>query len=125
MTAGTIPLQFIFLEARKQLRPTRASGGSLILPLPKHNNAVLSIHDHSTSTGSFLSAFHLLQYCRANAIMYNSNLRLNATLIADETEHFFFLLEICREKYTRLFLEPANENPCFCFLFIMNCPTKE
>lgn len=100
MTAGTIPLQFIFLEARKQLRPTRASGGSLILPLPKHNNAVLSIRDHSTSTGSFLSAFHLLQYCRANAIMYNSNLRLNATLIADETEHFFFFYWKYAEKST-------------------------
>lgn len=117
MTAGTTPLQCSFWEARKQLRPTRAGGGSLIPPLPKHNNAVLSICDHSTSTGSFLSAFHLLQYCRANAIMYNSNFRLNATLIADETEHFFFSIGNIQRKLHLLIFRTCKWKSLF-LLFI-------
>lgn len=78
-----------FWGGKKQPRPTRARSWSLILSLPKHNNTVLSICNHSTSVGSLVFALHLLQYCRANARIYNFNLRLNATLSAEEKDQFF------------------------------------
>lgn len=66
------------------------------------------------------SPFSLPQYCRVNARMYNSSLRLNATLIANE-KYQPFLLEISREKYSCLFSVLLIFSNQSLFLFFINC----